>query len=59
MNPFTVGVAQGVAELPMFSGMGFRLVLFVVVYAVSVWFVYRYAMKVKKVLRLEHTENTA
>jgi uncharacterized ion transporter superfamily protein YfcC len=48
MNPFTVGVAQGVAELPMFSGMGFRLILFVVVYAVSVWFVYRYAMKVKK-----------
>ncbi|WP_028399721.1 YfcC family protein [Ectobacillus panaciterrae] len=48
MNPFTVGIAQGVAELPMFSGMGFRLVLFVVVYLVSVTYIYRYAMKVKK-----------
>lgn len=48
MNPFTVGIAQGVAELPMFSGMGLRLVLFVIVYLVSVLFVYRYAMKVKK-----------
>ncbi|WP_191556162.1 YfcC family protein [Metabacillus idriensis] len=48
MNPFTVGVAQGIAELPMFSGMGYRLVLFVIVNAVSVIFVYRHAMKVKK-----------
>ncbi|WP_210608121.1 YfcC family protein [Priestia flexa] len=48
MNPFTVGIAQGIAELPLFSGMGLRLVTFVLVYAVSVWFVYRYAMKVKK-----------
>ncbi|WP_440603459.1 YfcC family protein [Bacillus sp. GB_SG_008] len=48
MNPFTVGIAQGVAELPMFSGMGFRLVLFVIVYLVSVLYIYRYAMKVKK-----------
>ncbi|MEY2193672.1 YfcC family protein [Neobacillus sp. BF23-41] len=47
MNPFTVGIAQGVAELPMFSGMGYRLVLFVIVYLVSVLFVYRHAMKVK------------
>ncbi|MBI0579954.1 putative basic amino acid antiporter YfcC [Neobacillus cucumis] len=48
MNPFTVGIAQGIAELPMFSGIGYRLVLFVIVYFVSVLFIYRYAMKVKK-----------
>lgn len=48
MNPFTVGIAQGIAELPLFSGMAFRLILFVIVYLVSVIFVYRYAMKVKK-----------
>ncbi|WP_340373238.1 C4-dicarboxylate ABC transporter permease [Peribacillus sp. FSL E2-0218] len=48
MNPFTVGIAQGISELPMFSGMSYRLVLFVIVYAVSVTFVYRHAMKVKK-----------
>ena len=27
MNPFTVGVAQGIAELPLFSGMGYRFLL--------------------------------
>jgi len=48
MNPFTVGIAQGIAELPTFSGMGFRLILFVIVYLVSVAYIYRYAMKVKK-----------
>jgi uncharacterized ion transporter superfamily protein YfcC len=48
MNPFTVGIAQGIAELPTFSGIGFRLVLFVVLYLAAVIFVYRYAGKVKK-----------
>ena len=47
LNPFTVGVAQSIAELPTFSGMGFRIVLFVVLYIVAVIYVYRYAKKVK------------
>ena len=25
LNPFTVGIAQGMAELPLFSGLGYRL----------------------------------
>lgn len=48
MNPFTVGVAQGIAELPTFSGLGFRLIVFVIFYIIAVIFVYRHAMKVKK-----------
>nr|WP_113758578.1 AbgT family transporter [Brevibacillus laterosporus] len=48
INPFTIGVAQKIAELPLFSGMSFRIGLFAVLYVVSVTFVYRYAMKVKK-----------
>lgn len=48
MNPFTVGIAQGIAQLPIFSGIGYRIVLFVIMYLVSVGFIYRYAMKVKK-----------
>ena len=31
-NPFTVGVAQSLAGLPMFSGMGYRVVGFVLIY---------------------------
>ncbi|MFJ7754360.1 YfcC family protein [Peribacillus muralis] len=48
MNPFTVGVAQGIAELPTFSGIGYRLIVFGIFYIMAVIFVYRHAMKVKE-----------
>lgn len=48
MNPFTVGIAQSIAELPMFSGLWLRIVLFVVVYIAAVSFVYFHARKVAK-----------
>ncbi|KZN99162.1 YfcC family protein [Pseudobacillus badius] len=48
MNPFTVGVAQGIAQIPIFSGLGFRIVLWVIFLSVSIWYVMRYANKVKK-----------
>lgn len=48
MNPFTVGVAQGIAGLPLFSGMGFRLVMFAVMTTATIIYVYRYASKVKE-----------
>lgn len=48
MNPFTIGVAQGIAELPLFSGMGLRLVIFATMVLIAIVFVMRYANKVKK-----------
>ncbi|MDL2294035.1 C4-dicarboxylate ABC transporter permease, partial [Ruminococcaceae bacterium OttesenSCG-928-D13] len=48
MNPFTVGVAQGIAELPPFSGIGLRLVLGGVVLVVSCIYLIRYCGKLKK-----------
>lgn len=48
MNPFTVGIAQGVAELPLFSGMGFRVIVWVVITGIAIAFVYRYASKIKE-----------
>lgn len=47
LNPFNVGVAQSIAELPTFSGMGLRLILFVTLYIAGVLYVYRYAQKLK------------
>lgn len=47
-NPFTIGVAQRIAELPTFSGIGFRAVSFVLVYIVLVVFLVRHAKKVEK-----------
>ncbi len=48
MNPFTVGVAQGIAELPTFSGIGLRLALLATLYVIAVWYVMRHAKKVKE-----------
>lgn len=46
MNPFTVGVAQGIVGLPLFSGLVFRLVLWAVMAAVTVVWLTRYASRV-------------
>ncbi|KUO49872.1 MAG: C4-dicarboxylate ABC transporter permease [Desulfitibacter sp. BRH_c19] len=48
LNPFTVGVAQSIAELPLFSGMAFRAVAYVFFLAFGMWYVIRYATAVKK-----------
>lgn len=46
-NPFTVGVAQQLAGLPMFSGAPLRIFAFVVIYGCLVFFLIRYAKKVE------------
>ena len=48
MNPFSVGVAQGIANLPMFSGIGFRFFIWAVFMLITAWYVMSYAEKVKK-----------
>lgn len=48
INPFTVGIAQGIAGLPPLSGIEYRIFVWVVVTAVSIFFVMRYAEKIKK-----------
>ena len=45
-NPFTVGVAQGLADLPMFSGIWFRALGFVFIYGLLVLFLIRHARKI-------------
>jgi uncharacterized ion transporter superfamily protein YfcC len=47
-NPFTIGVAQGIAEVPLNSGLTYRCVIFVCYMAVTIWYFLRYADKVKK-----------
>ncbi|NYB72711.1 putative basic amino acid antiporter YfcC [Sedimentibacter hydroxybenzoicus DSM 7310] len=48
LNPFTVGIAQGIAGLPMFSGIGFRLIAYVLILSITIIYVYRYASKIQK-----------
>lgn len=47
LNPFTVGIAQGVAELPLFSGMGFRIIMFSTMVLVTAIYIMIYAKRVK------------
>ncbi|QQS32830.1 MAG: putative basic amino acid antiporter YfcC [Acidobacteriota bacterium] len=47
-NPFTVGVAQGIAGVPLFSGAGFRVVLWAVITAIAIAFVMWYGHRVLK-----------
>lgn len=48
MNPFTVGIAQDLSDLPIFSGMGYRLVCWALLTTGTIVFVLRYAHKVKR-----------
>jgi uncharacterized ion transporter superfamily protein YfcC len=47
-NPFTVGVAQSIAEIPLFSGLGFRVCVYFAILAFGIWYVMRYAYRVKR-----------
>jgi len=48
LNPFTVGVAQGISELPLYSGMGFRVVVWLISTASMIAFVMWHASRVRK-----------
>ena len=48
LNPFTVGIAQGMADLPLFSGMGYRIFCWAFLTLLMVVFVWFYARKTKK-----------
>ncbi len=48
MNPFTVGISQGIAQLPLYSGLGYRLLVWAVCTAVVIVFVALYGEKVRK-----------
>ena len=47
MNPFTIGVAQKIAELPLFSGLMFRVITWFIFVSMGVWWTMRYAHKIK------------
>jgi uncharacterized ion transporter superfamily protein YfcC len=51
-NPFTLGVAQKLAGLPLFSGAWLRIIIFAVIYAIFAAFLLRYARKIEKDPRL-------
>lgn len=47
LNPFTIGIAQGIAGLPLFSGLEYRFFCWVTLTVVGIAFVLWYAARVK------------
>ncbi len=47
INPFTLGIAQGIAELPTLSGFTYRVIVWVILTTIAILFVMRYAKRIK------------
>ncbi|MBN2484540.1 MAG: YfcC family protein [Bacteroidales bacterium] len=48
LNPFTIGIAQQIAGIPMFSGIEYRLVCWLAINLIGFTYILRYANKVRK-----------
>lgn len=48
LNPFTIGIAQDMADLPLFSGIEYRIFCWMILMAVAIAFVLWYARKIHK-----------
>ena len=65
LNPFTIGIAQDMAQLPLFSGIEYRTLCWGILMLVTIMFVLWYANKVKHsqalfgALPIENSENAA
>ena len=45
LNPFNVGIAQGLADVPMFSGIGYRLIVWFICNTAAILFMIYYVNK--------------
>ena len=48
LNPFTIGIAQGLADIPLFSGIEYRMFCWLVLNVFGIGFVLLYARKIKR-----------
>jgi uncharacterized ion transporter superfamily protein YfcC len=48
LNPFTIGIAQGLSSVPLFTGIEYRVICWIIFTFISIVFVLWYAKRVKK-----------
>ncbi len=48
LNPFTIGIAQGLSDLPLFSGFEYRIFCWIVINIIGITYILRYANKIKR-----------
>jgi len=58
LNPFTVGIAQDISGLQLFSGIGYRLFCWLIITLTAILFVTSYAKKIKRNPGLSITYNS-
>ena len=62
LNPFTVGIAQGMADLQLFSGIEYRVICWVILMTVAIAFTLWYANRIRKPVEVtaeQETEETS
>lgn len=57
LNPFNVGIAQGIAEVPLFSGIGYRVISWAISTSVAILFLLWYVKKLSKNPKISPTWN--
>lgn len=48
LNPFTIGIAQDMSDLPLFSGIEYRIVCWIILMTVAIAFTLWYAARIRK-----------
>ncbi|MBK7104293.1 MAG: putative basic amino acid antiporter YfcC [Ignavibacteriae bacterium] len=48
LNPFNVGIAQGIADVPLFSGIGYRVISWAISTTVAILFLLYYVKRLSK-----------
>lgn len=48
LNPFTIGIAQELSGIPLFSGIEYRFIVWIILNIALLIFILRYAAKIKK-----------
>lgn len=55
LNPFTIGIAQGLSDIPLFSGIGYRMLCWFILTSIAIIFVIIYANRIKRNPQLSPT----
>lgn len=59
LNPFTIGIAQGMSGLSLFSGIEYRIFCWVILMSIAVAFVLWYASKIRKPVEVRVSDDVS
>ncbi|MFC2080357.1 YfcC family protein [Bacteroidota bacterium] len=48
LNPFTIGIAQGLSDIPLFSGIEYRFFCWIIINIIGIGWILRYAARIRK-----------